>query len=497
MPVNLPKSSLDLATQLDYRFSTDQLLAEADQQTHQATQDAMKPLAPAQPDAVPSFEELAKPFMEAAPPAPVESVQPVQPAETQEIQTPSLEVPSFKSLLTEQPDQAKAWEPLFKDQSDTQPQDDGITVPGMPEATADTASMSAPSTGSTGDPLRDEARAAALKYGVNPDIFENQIDQESGFNPKAGSPAGAQGIAQIMPQYHPGVDPSDPHASLDYAAKLMRSHLDTYGGDYRKALAAYNAGPEAVAQYGDVPPFEETQRYVNTILSKPGRVPTVAAPMSAPISEQARDNYANTGLDVGSTVAEYAGKPYVFGGGRDEQGGIPGAPTDCSGFVSAKWREMGLDLPAHTDAAYTKLLTNGRQVSQDEAQQGDVVFYMGAGYGGAITYHMGIYAGPGKILDMSTSGGKSGVAERPITHAGSDYVIMRDPRVNGDTPSTKLARGEPIAPSIVHSGIAEQAGGKPPSQAMLADNAPEPSGPRNGTIKGVPIDEALEDGRAV
>jgi hypothetical protein len=143
------------------------------------------------------------------------------------------------------------------------------------------AQAAAPS-GVPGGPLQDYARAAASKAGVDPEIFVRQIQQESGFNPTAKSPAGATGIAQIVPQYHPGVDPSDPYASLDYASRLMADHLRRYGGDYAKALAAYNAGPGAVERYGGVPPFEETQRYVSTILG--GTSPTREAAPAEGIS---------------------------------------------------------------------------------------------------------------------------------------------------------------------------------------------------------------------
>lgn len=116
------------------------------------------------------------------------------------------------------------------------------------------------------NPYVQYAIQAAQRAGINPALFVRQINQESGFNPTAGSPAGAQGIAQIMPQYHPGVDTSDPYASLDYAANLMASHLQKYGGRYDLALAAYNAGGGAVDQYGGVPPYEETQNYVSRIM---------------------------------------------------------------------------------------------------------------------------------------------------------------------------------------------------------------------------------------
>ena len=114
--------------------------------------------------------------------------------------------------------------------------------------------------------LREVAHQAAVTAGIDPSIFVRQIHAESKFDPAARSGAGAIGIAQIVPQFHPDVDPTDPVASLRYAATLMAGHLANYGGDYAKALAAYNAGPTAVARYGGVPPFAETRNYVSKIL---------------------------------------------------------------------------------------------------------------------------------------------------------------------------------------------------------------------------------------
>lgn len=114
------------------------------------------------------------------------------------------------------------------------------------------------------------ARTAARQYGLPEDLFLAQITQESGWNPKAVSPAGAGGIAQFMPatgqQY--GLTPDerfDPSRALPAAAKHMR---DLYGqfGSWELALAAYNAGPGAVRKHGGVPPFKETQNYVPAIM---------------------------------------------------------------------------------------------------------------------------------------------------------------------------------------------------------------------------------------
>lgn len=131
------------------------------------------------------------------------------------------------------------------------------------------------------------ARAAAIKHGYDPELFVRQINQESGFNPVAKSGVGAQGIAQIMPMTAKGwkVNPADPVASLDAAAKNMASYYSTYkrnGHDDTSAkalaLAAYNAGPGNVARYGTriyggktgIHDFDgQTTHYVANIMGHP------------------------------------------------------------------------------------------------------------------------------------------------------------------------------------------------------------------------------------
>jgi len=123
--------------------------------------------------------------------------------------------------------------------------------------------------GVTTDDLRAVARQAAVSAGLDPVIFDRQIEAESGFDPQATSPAGAVGIAQITPATARtwGVDPSDPVAALQVAAQQMAGYVNRYGGNYAMALAAYNAGPRAVERFGGVPPYAETQNYVRKILS--------------------------------------------------------------------------------------------------------------------------------------------------------------------------------------------------------------------------------------
>jgi hypothetical protein len=111
------------------------------------------------------------------------------------------------------------------------------------------------------------ARQAAISAGLDPEIFDRQIMAESGFDPKAASPAGAQGIAQITPATAQGwgVDTSDPVASLQAAAQHMAGYVTRFG-NYPMALAAYNAGPRAVERFNGVPPYAETQNYISKIL---------------------------------------------------------------------------------------------------------------------------------------------------------------------------------------------------------------------------------------
>lgn len=111
------------------------------------------------------------------------------------------------------------------------------------------------------------AKTAARKHGVPEDLFLRLVQQESGWNPKAESVKGALGLAQLMPDTAArlGVDPTDPGQNLDGGARYLRAQFERFRS-WRLALAAYNAGPDAVEKYGDVPPFDETEGYVKAIL---------------------------------------------------------------------------------------------------------------------------------------------------------------------------------------------------------------------------------------
>jgi soluble lytic murein transglycosylase-like protein len=116
-----------------------------------------------------------------------------------------------------------------------------------------------------------EIDAAAASNGIDPALLKGLVSQESGFDPNARSGAGALGLTQLMPGTAASLgvtNPLDPAQSLQGGARYLREQLDRFGGDERLALAAYNAGPGAVAKYGGVPPYAETQNYVNSVMAK-------------------------------------------------------------------------------------------------------------------------------------------------------------------------------------------------------------------------------------
>ncbi len=117
--------------------------------------------------------------------------------------------------------------------------------------------------------LNDVVTSASQRYRLDPDLVNSVIKAESGFNVRAVSPKGAQGLMQLMPgtATQLGVPNSfDPEANVDGGTKYLRELLERYDFDLVKALAAYNAGPQRVEQFGGVPPYYETRAYVARIV---------------------------------------------------------------------------------------------------------------------------------------------------------------------------------------------------------------------------------------
>lgn len=118
-------------------------------------------------------------------------------------------------------------------------------------------------------PVNEVINAVSSRHHLDPDLINSVIHAESGFNPRAVSPKGAQGLMQLMPQTASklGVgDAFDPNANVEGGTRYLRELLERYNFDLIKALAAYNAGPQRVEQYHGVPPYYETQAYVARII---------------------------------------------------------------------------------------------------------------------------------------------------------------------------------------------------------------------------------------
>ena len=111
----------------------------------------------------------------------------------------------------------------------------------------------------------------ADKNGLDEDFVKAVINQESGFNPNATSHCGAMGLMQLMPSTAQGLgvkNAYDAEQNIEGGTKYLKGLMDRFGNDKQLALAAYNAGPNAVKKYGGIPPYAETQNYVKKVLSK-------------------------------------------------------------------------------------------------------------------------------------------------------------------------------------------------------------------------------------
>jgi soluble lytic murein transglycosylase-like protein len=137
--------------------------------------------------------------------------------------------------------------------------------------------------------LNEVVRIASGTYRLDPDLVSSVIRAESGFNVRAVSPKGAQGLMQLMPQTASelGVHNAfDPQANVEGGTRYLRELLERYDFDLVKALAAYNAGPQRVEQYGGVPPYYETKAYVARIVRDFNKKKLAAKTASQPATQK-------------------------------------------------------------------------------------------------------------------------------------------------------------------------------------------------------------------
>ncbi len=343
------------------------------------------------------------------------------------------------------------------------------------------------------DDIEGYIRQAAVRRGIDPDVAVRVAQSEGGLsdpvrqsdyvNPQTGKREESYGPFQLYMggglgnafQQATGKRPSDPSAwqmGVDFA--LDNAAKSGWGAWYGAARAGI----------GNRQGLDQAKPVGIEASAEPSNGPSAIAGTPMPAPSQ------STSLNFQQIADQWKGVPYVFGGagGRSTK---DVAPTDCSGFVA----EL-TGLPAHTDAAYAELKRRGAvEVSPQDGKPGDVVFWMGSGYGGNVAYHVGMYAGANKVLDMSTSQG-NGVKLRPITHAGDDFKILRDP-TDARTPDPPPNAIEP--PPIVDAGVAEAVAGKKPSPTELDQwsQLATSMGQAADRIKGVPVAQAMRSGNTM
>jgi soluble lytic murein transglycosylase-like protein len=135
--------------------------------------------------------------------------------------------------------------------------------------------------------------AAAMKYGLDEKLVASVVAAESNFDRFAVSYKNALGLMQLLPQTARDLavsNPFDPAQNIDAGAHYLRVLLDKFGGNVALALAAYNAGPDRVTEYGGVPPYRETQEYVQRVKKNLANTSAASAPKAPPSAPASATN---------------------------------------------------------------------------------------------------------------------------------------------------------------------------------------------------------------
>jgi soluble lytic murein transglycosylase-like protein len=141
----------------------------------------------------------------------------------------------------------------------------------IPQEFSQPASQNMPSSIQGPSNVRQHIRVAADRYGISSDLVDAVAWQESRYNPRARSSAGAMGVMQLMPGTARQLGVTNPHdvgQNVAGGAAYLRAQLERFDNNVPFALAAYNAGPGAVMKYGGIPPYRETQNYVRQIMRR-------------------------------------------------------------------------------------------------------------------------------------------------------------------------------------------------------------------------------------
>jgi cell wall-associated NlpC family hydrolase len=314
------------------------------------------------------------------------------------------------------------------------------------------------------------AESVGAQEGLPPGVLPALVNQESGGDVNAKSPAGAEGLTQLMPYTAQGLgvtNTMDPLQNLTAGARYLKQQLDKFGS-LPLALAAYNAGPGTVAKYGGIPPYTETQAYVRDIMAAMGQgggaaafsaattpspdtegTPALTTPQQMIGAGAGLDPSLLGGGDEATMAANEANQPILappsLSGPTALGGGNPTAPDNAAPVVQAaksflgvpyKWGgnnpKTGLDCSSFVQQAFAKVGVNlprttyeqvkmGQPVALDQLQPGDAVF---TEPGRAGPNHVGIYVGHGTIQQSPHTGDVNGYI--PLkSFLGDGFVAAR------------------------------------------------------------------------
>jgi cell wall-associated NlpC family hydrolase len=284
--------------------------------------------------------------------------------------------------------------------------------------------------------------AASCDQGLPPSVLAAQLKQESGFNPRASSYAGAQGIAQFMPGTWPtwAVDGNgdgrksvwDPEDAIPAQARFMcsllkkgKAHPEYNGSPIELALAGYNAGWGRVDQYKGVPPPSfaagQTYHYVQNIMKMAA---TFAAPAASedgtlPVGYELPQGTPQKVRTAVAWALKQRGGWYQLGGDcTDALGKNPAHWCDCSSLMQQAYRAAGVSIPRTT---YDQV-NIGRQVDIDNPRPGDLVFNPGSDGSDARPGHVGMYIGKGLIVEAPRTGVKTRIVTYDSWRNSTSYL---------------------------------------------------------------------------
>ncbi|WUG43495.1 bifunctional lytic transglycosylase/C40 family peptidase [Kitasatospora sp. NBC_00458] len=332
---------------------------------------------------------------------------------------------------------------------------------------------------------------------LSPPLLAAQLYQESGFDPRARSYVGAQGLAQFMPDTWTAYgtdgnndgrkDPWDPLDAIASAATFdcaLAAYVAKVPGDRQSnMLAAYNAGPGAVTKYQGVPPYRETQGYVRNILASARSFAAPVAPVEVSAQAAGAIYFAQTKL----------GTPYLWGGdGLESQNGR----FDCSGLSRAAFESVGIKLPrVANDQWYA-----GPHPSRDQLRPGDLVFWATDLSDPRSIHHVGIYVGGGYMINAPHTNAvirydkidtKEYIGATRVTSDAAEALPVR----NAD--GTVIAPSRPGDPAAPTTPAANPTASTPTASTPTASNAsgaaaaaPAPAAPAGRPAAGTPAPAA-------